>query len=93
MGVPVIAPPRGVFLETITPGMDGYFAASLAEWVQAIKLALAQRSRSPAATIRREALFRHSPYVIASRYASFFRHAETLMGDGWYANLSTGAPA
>ena len=86
MGRVVFAPPRGCFPERIDHRVHGFLCRSWSDWVRHVTGVVNGSIWSGAseAVLTARAYELHHPHSIAPQYLRFFRHAETLLGDGWY---------
>jgi len=79
-GTPVVVPPYGVYLETVTHGRNGYRCRVLADWVRAVR----EAGRLDRAAIRRDAVARYALDVVGQQYDMAIRQISAYArGDCW----------
>ena len=80
-GTPVVATDAGAFVETVVPGVTGFRANLLSEFVQAAVAATSLNRE----TVRNVAVSRYSLNAVAPLYENYFDRLSTLYGEGWYS--------
>lgn len=81
-GTPVITPPWGCFLETVTHGVTGFHCRQLSDWVRAVELAPTLDRVAIAAHARA----RFSLEAVAPMYDAIFQQLHGLAtGRDWYS--------
>jgi glycosyltransferase involved in cell wall biosynthesis len=88
-GTPVIATDYGAFTETVVPGVTGYRARMLVDFMDAIDAVTTLDRR----VVANHAVARYSLDAGARLYGDYLRRAQTLYGEGWYANTPPAIPA
>jgi len=79
-GCPVVATDWGAFTETVEPGVSGFRARTLKQFVDGVKLCEALSRRQIAERAHRK----YESAVVAPMYVSYFETLQTLRGKGWY---------
>jgi glycosyltransferase involved in cell wall biosynthesis len=88
-GTPVIATDYGAFTETVVPGVTGYRARMLKDFMDAIEAITALDRRA----VANHAIARYSLDAGARMYGDYLRRVHTLYTDGWYAETISSIPA
>lgn len=79
-GTPVITTDFGAFTETVVHGMTGFRCRSLQEFLDAIdKVDFLDRK-----AIRKRAISLYSLEAVKPLYERYFKHLQSLFGNGWY---------
>lgn len=85
-GTPVITSDWGAFTESVVQGVTGFRTRTLGEMEWAVD---AVRALDPA-EIRRYAVANYSMDRVSDLFQAWFEQLNTLHGDGWYSDWSTG---
>ena len=80
-GTPVITTDYGSFPELVQNGVNGYRCNMLREFIQATE----NVKRLDRASIRANAIAKHSLDAIRPQYQAYFERLSTLWAKGWYA--------
>ena len=83
-GTPVVTSAYGAFWETVEEGVTGYRCNTLADYIEALKLAPELARRKIAERARRL----YSLETVGRTYDQIFQTILDLKGDGWYSKTS-----